>query len=633
MSADNLSVEVEFVPGKVIGQWARDENRSGVEAMDQCKRLLLIAALSICTVTQPAGAQASEGKDDSPKYRQGHDPTSTDRKALPAIPADAWGKAVNGLQAALSAPATIRLNEVLTLHVVVRNVSDRTIRVSLPQHPDILSFRRDGTTISYSVNKPRGQVHSWELKPGHQTNIPSAPVQVLAPGNFGLNRALTRLSPGRHTLYARTGTSDHWWVPDTDETSRKVFPREGEWTGWLSMPRRPIEVLDEKVPFSISPLEDLPPDHGLKHVVGRPESISNGHTEWIRIRDGLEFALDCSQDAHWLLDYGTYNRIVSWGPIPAAKLNKLKLLDRIRRLSQKYMAAADHNSQVSWRIEVLVRSGKPLAAMGLQFVPKMKLPKPEKGIPSDDLVRAIRGRRVELEDMGLAAPMQRALHALSAHDAPMPDDSQFKVILDKGIPVEFKDVVWGPKNAGLQAAALMPDSLKAEATVNVRLFIRNVSDHDVRLAVSKRAGYDYATAIDSDGNQLKSIRPYVYPGAFASVIMPELNPGQMTQSPPTATLQRVLLKPGALLQLETKTSLSFHLPERKTGRFFVSMQDDGKPAVTHISAKPTPARVTWHMHAANGTAYSGDLKRRLWPAKGSWSGILTTAPTEIHLRP
>jgi hypothetical protein len=269
--------------------------------------------------------------------------------------------------------------------------------------------------------------------------------------------------------------------------------------------------------------------------------------------------------------------------------------------------------------------------MGLNFVPTMPKPTPKGHIPSDYLVRTIRDRRVELENMELAAPMQRALDILTRNDAPMPDDSQFKVISSKELPAGLEEKSWGPKNAGLQAAALMPGSISADATENVRLFIRNVSKQDVRLAVSEREGYDYATAVDGEGNRLTTVRPYVYPGAFSSVTTPELNPGQSTQIPPTATLQKVLLKPGAVLELATKTGLSFHLHERGTGSHFGLTREYGGRAVTHISARPTTAQVTWHLHAANGAAYSKDLKRRLWPAKGSWSGILTTAPTEIHL--
>lgn len=587
--------------------------------------------------TSQTGTPGSARDEESPKYEQGYDPLKTHRNQVRVLPDEAWGKVVNGLQAAISGPDKIRFSEVATYYLVLRNVTQETIRVSLPNPARVVSIRRKDSRGSYPVNSKGDSLQGWELQPGHQINIPFPPIQVLTAGDgdLALRDALRKVQPGMYTLYARIGAGGEQWVTDADGR-RHIFIRpKDEWTGWLSPVRHPFEVLAEKVPFEIAPLEDLPDGHGLKYVLGSPPSLSKGHTEWIRLRYGLEFALDSSKDAHWLRDSGTNNRLVFWGPIPAARLKDLKLIDPIRQLSHQYIQTARHQSQIDHRIAVLVRSQQPLAEMGLNFVPTMPKRKPTPGghIPSDYLVRTIRDRRVELENMGLAVPMSRAVDILARNDAPMPDDSQFRVIHSKELPDGLEEKAWGPKNAGLQAAALMPDSISAEATEEVRLFIRNVSKQDVRLAVSERAGYDYATAVDGDGNQLTAIRPYAHRGGgFSGGFLPEVNPGQSTQSPPTATLQKVILKPGAVLELATKAGLSFHLRERGIGSFLGLAQEDGKPAVTHISAKPTTARVTWHLHTANGAANSKDLKRRLWPAKGSWSGILTTAPTEINLQ-
>jgi len=228
--------------------------------------------------------------------------------------------------------------------------------------------------------------------------------------------------------------------------------------------------------------------------------------------------------------------------------------------------------------------------------------------------------------------MQKALQILTQDDAPLPDASQFKVISSKTIPDGLPDGAWGPENAGLRAAALIPNLIADGATEKVRLFIRNVGDDDVHLAVSERAGYDYATAVDTDGNKLDSIRPLIFPSGFSSVIVPEYNPGQSTQNPPTATLAKVLLKPGAVLELSTATALSFHTPSKPAERYVGITPAEGKPAVTYINSKPTTAMVTWHLHTANGAIYSQDLKRRLWPAQGSWSGLLRTAPTRVKLK-
>lgn len=626
--------------------------------MNAFRLLLLLAALTICARPRPAACEpptrpvtvrdeAEPARDSdatnpadtpglndaAPQYEPGYDPRTANRDQIPAVRDDAWGEVVNGLQAAISAPESLRRNEVVTVYLVLRNVSAKTIRVSLPQHPDVLSLRRDGETISYSVNhRAQVPVSFRELKPGHQTWVPSPPIQVIAPGDLGIKYAVTQLKPGSHTIYAGVGSGGHRWVPVDDWNSRKFTPAKGEWTGWLTAARRPMEVLAEQVSFEIGTPEDLPAGHSLPHVFGIPRSVNRGTTEWIQLRPNLEFALDWSQDAHWLLDSKTCNQLVCWGPIPAARLKELNLLEPIRQRSHETIQTSDHDSEIEGRIGALIRSQQPLAEMGLNFVTTMPKPKPAGYFPSDFLARTIRDRRVELENMGLTIAMQRALEILAANDPPMPDDSQFEIVSNKETPPGLTETTWGPKNGGLQAAALMPDSITAEATEVVRLFIRNVSDSNVRLAVSQRAGYDYATATNADGNRLTAIRPYIYPSAFSSVITPELNPGQSARQPPTATLQKILLKPGAVLELDTRTALSFHQPERETGPFHTS-PDEGQPAVTHISAEPTVARVTWHLHTANGAAYSQDLKRRIWPAKGAWSGILTTAPTVVQLLP
>jgi len=592
-----------------------------------------LAAFKTCpTAAEESPRQSVIAKQQESQYTQGYDATKKDRDNIHSLPGEAWGKVVNGLQAGISAPKRIRLNDVVILYLVVRNVSQDTIRVSLPKHPNLLSVQRTGSSISYSVNGLGGPLHGWELKPGHQADIPSPPFQVLAPGDLGLRNALTKLQPGEHRLYARIGTDGKRWVTDDDGKRRKVAPPKGEWTGWFSAAKRPIEIITEKAPFAITPLEELPEGHGLKYVLGPPPPFATSRTEWIELGDGLTFALNGSSDEHWLGDHGTYNRSVFWGPIPARRLRELNLLEKVKQLSRQYIENARHYSQAEHRIAVLVTCKQPLAEIGLQFIPVLKIPKPTRHVPSDYLARTIRDRRVELKDMGLAEPMHKALQILTQDDPPLPDDSQFNVISSKAIPAGLPDGAWGPENAGLSAAALMPKTIADGATEKVRLFIRNVGYSDVHLAVSERAGYDYATAVDTDGSKLESIRPLIFPSAFSSVIVPEYNPGQNTQNPPTATLAKVLLKPGAVLELRTATALSFHTPGTPAERYVGITPAEGKPAVTYVNSKPTTAMVTWHLHTANGTIYSQDLKRRLWPAQGSWSGLLRTAPIRVQLK-
>lgn len=565
------------------------------------------------------------------QYIQGYDPASIDGDDTHLLPDDVWGKVVNGLQAAVRAPKKIRLNEVVKTHLVLRNVSPKTIRVSLPKHPLILNVQRVGGRFTYTVNGRSEEWQSWELKSGHQADISCPPVQVLAPGDFGLRNALTQLKAGEHLLYAHTGTNGDRLVTGDDGIRREAPLPKGDWTGWLSTAKRPIEIVGEKASFGVTPHERLPVGHGLKYVVGRTP-FSTGRTEWIELGDGLTFALNGSSDEHWLADHGTYNRGVYWGPIPAGRLKALKLLDEVKQLSQEYIASARFDHQIDHRMAVLITCQQPLTEIGLEFAARRKKPKPTASIPSDYLVRTIRDRRVELIKMGLAEPMNKAIALLTQDDPSLPDDSQFQVISAKTTPADLDDDAWGPENDGLRAAALMPDSITAGTSEPVRLFIRNVSESDIRLAISERAGYDYATAVDADGNQLERMRPLVYPNFFASVITAELNPGQTTQYPPTATLAKIRLNPRAILELSTKTALHFHTPEQPVDYVGIT-PPAGKPAVTYIKTKSTTAWVTWHLHTANGAIHSKDLKRRLWPAKGGWSGLLRTAPLRVNLQP
>ncbi len=50
----------------------------------------------------------------------------------------------------------------------------------------------------------------------------------------------------------------------------------------------------------------------------------------------------------------------------------------------------------------------------------------------------------------------------------------------------------------------MPDAITDGATENVRIFIRNTSDRDIRLTVSDHAGYDYATATDPKDERMRT---------------------------------------------------------------------------------------------------------------------------------
>jgi hypothetical protein len=99
------------------------------------KRILL-GLLSLLT----SGAYAQNPA--AVAYQSGYNPTQEERNGVGTLPEESWGEARNGLQAGLSVPATLKLNERAPIYLVVRNVSEETIRFSgaEPQRGAKLNF-------------------------------------------------------------------------------------------------------------------------------------------------------------------------------------------------------------------------------------------------------------------------------------------------------------------------------------------------------------------------------------------------------------------------------------------------------------------------------------------------------------
>ena len=108
----------------------------------------------------------------------------------------------------------------------------------------------------------------------------------------------------------------------------------------------------------------------------------------------------------------------------------------------------------------------------------------------------------------------------------------------------------------------------------------------------------------------------------------DVNPGESAQQPPAAVLKKLRLKPGAIYELTTPVGLAWHLPEDKSRPTSFTKTD---PA-TRLEGVAGVVTVTWHLHTTNGTEWSKDLKSRHWPARGGWSGVLSTAPQRVQLR-
>lgn len=569
------------------------------------------------------------------KYSQGYDPGKSKIVGIDPVPDSAWGEAVDGLQAAFITAKTVRRGKVRTSYLVVKNISKKTIRVSFPVHPHLRIYPQATPSISH------GYVHEWdfvrrfELRPGHQAKIAVGPIQFLDDGDLGLKRSF-RIQPGLQTWSVSISNQGGFWVTGPGGKSVKFMPPAGEWKGRLKVPRHRVELLEEKTHFQVAaPRElELAGNHGLTPVFDPPHGINFLMAERIEIRAGLWFYLNRQRDEHWLHDHGRYTHTVYWGPIPGDRLRELGLLPLLEQNSKRLLQRTEPVLVAHRRIAALVSSSKPLAQLGLQLVSLLDQPKHEDRISSSRLVRTIRDHRVTLQEMQLTKEMESALQKLTIDDPPMPDDSTFKVISGKTLPDNLPRDAWGPENDGLRAAALIPDEIQSGQTVVVRLFIRNVSSKEIRLTVSDRPGYDYATGNDSKGANLKMAHSLIYPQGDSSVVRPEINPGESTQSPPLTTLTKILLKPSAVFELKTKTALKLNRWGDKIEHPFALglILEIDEPAVTTINARPTDALLVWHLHTANGAMYTPDLKRRLWPARGGWSGLLRTAPTKVSLR-
>jgi hypothetical protein len=72
-------------------------------------------------------------------------------------------------------------------------------------------------------------------------------------------------------------------------------------------------------------------------------------------------------------------------------------------------------------------------------------------------------------------------------------------------------------------------------------------------------------------------------------------------------------------------------PVRRAEEMKFGTAKDGKPAVTTITAPPIKAMVRWHLHTTNGVARNLENGQRTWPAKGGWSGVLTTGVLGVSL--
>jgi hypothetical protein len=95
----------------------------------------------------------------------------------------------------------------------------------------------------------------------------------------------------------------------------------------------------------------------------------------------------------------------------------------------------------------------------------------------------------------------------------------------------------------------------------------------------------------------------------------------------------LVLKAGAVYELKTKTGLRFDSSGKPVpGALVFGPKKADETLITTINSKPAQVRITCRLHTANGAIHNRQSTKRLWPARGDWSGLLTTASTRVELK-
>ena len=559
---------------------------------------------------------------------------------LSKIPDSNWGEAVDGLQAAVTGPKEVRYNDRSKFFLVIRNVSDRSITTTLlnqAYHPNLTA---EGKPIGVGGYSNHQEFTRYQIEPKKYIAIPFPEITIVRGKVLKPAHAKRDLKPGRYFIATTiSAAGEKWGRFNSDEPVKKITYAEGDWRGYLKTNGCGFQLLDEDSKLDIPPPFAFTDPAHLQPSFDQPKGLDY-HNFNFELSPNLNLQFNSAANEHWIGEHGNYNRTLYWGPFTAEALQQLNVLKTVEtQIESRLAGGADKASPALWEMNQLAQLQKPIVEMVFRLIPKIRSEDEDQIVNNgfDFLGRSIRDRRLELYEMGLKEETQTALETLSRNLPDLPPETTFQTIgVDQNpadAPVE--QTQWGPENNGLRAAAIMPAEIKRGQTVEVRHFIKNVSDAAIFLTVSDRSGYDTASAVDSKGAIIDIENELIYPSAFSSVIHSETDPGLATQKPATANLIRLKLEPKAIWELETKAKLHhFESDEshpRKEAKF-IGRRNKNNDAIATIKVKnTTEALVTWELHTANGAEYSEDLKSRIWPAKGGWSGLLHTAPTEVKL--
>jgi hypothetical protein len=179
------------------------------------------ARIAAVTVQPPARA-----------YQAGYDPAKEQRNGIGILPDDAWGEPKNGLQAALTTPPTLKLNERVPLYFVFRNITDDTIRVSFPGTTGNLRLRYESTPhLTYGGTEGIGGLRQalthWSLPPGQQAMVFCRDLQIMKKGTISPKGAYENGKPDTISLWASSDSDDEWEYRRNQEPRLVAVPESG----------------------------------------------------------------------------------------------------------------------------------------------------------------------------------------------------------------------------------------------------------------------------------------------------------------------------------------------------------------------------------------------------------------------
>ena len=561
-----------------------------------------------------------------PEYQPGIDSEGAWPEGIHKPDDDAWSEPVKGLSAVITAPEKLRYDDEVVVYVLLKNTSAKLIRVTLPKLIGIQIWETE-STLNGGVSANNHYFTHWELAPG-QIATTETPLFSFSRGDGISLKHAKDLGPGQ--LEIRTGIGaggENWEIFREDGQARRVEYADDEWIGYIKGLKHRFDLLDEDAPVVIAAPEELGEGHGLVASLKRPDEAMS--SIGFQLRDGLSLQLSDVSDNFWLYDWKLYDRTIYWGPFAGDALEKSGLLQLVEANLRKNLPEST--------LRNFVGRSKPFAKLALDLAPSIKsVESIHPNTPASRLARTIHDNRVRLREMGLGENAVAALKVLDAGLPVLPPKAEFRTIEAVWKAPILKDELWGPENDGLRAAAVMPAKIKEGDTASVKLLIKNVSKHPIFMTVSDRKGYDYATVTDTEGIELEARHDPVWTGGYFGNAIMEYNPGEQPMHPPCTTLTKLELAPGAIWIVKTKAALSYDHPARprKVEEALTGGPDSDpeNPDITKLETEVKEAVITWHLHTANGSAYSKDLRKQLWPAKGGWTGLLETAPQKVKLQ-